>query len=662
MEIKKVKEKVIVLPNIFKFIKDQVKDNFDEHGQEILADSTGLAGILVKLFAKDAIDKYFQIKENEKLKDDGLVSLLEASFAQVTKSINYIKDGLPDSNSIDLLEHYLSTILFNYENDFLNDKIESLEKSYNIHYLHSYPPIAFARDTVEEILRELDLNIDTIDEFVKHFNKNIKETIFETFTEEEFNKLSEIIEKNQLEDSVLQLLQDMERLNRIGFASSENLNYMPTYAKWKEVNQYGVNESIDDKNYDEVKELENELSIVETLIEDYFSTYKVNDTIKKILFIIADFGKGKSTFLKQYASSLASNYLRRGDSEPFPIYFNLKHFLNRNYDPNHPLGIIGSYLSVDYGINLNSGNFKSKKFILLLDSLDESGDLDKKSIENVIRSIKKIQKLDTQLCRENRILITSRPIGDALSTHLNDHEPYIRDNIEYFISLHGFKSSQLNEWIKLSLNNSDVDISSLSGFSKEIMRKTKDDEDLYQFILDKNLLKHSELQRPIFSYMMYKLILSNIDFSEIEKIGIYLSFLNILTKDAKHTGDLNYKVHLADEFNFRNILHYIAVLWLKQRDINDSSMLRRKDICRTIKGKIPDDESKVNCESISDLKFLSHSYFGNDGDTLYFNHQSFAEMLLAEYYLKVFIKYALDSKDDDVEDVRILLSIGTPTW
>lgn len=661
MNRQRVKDKVAALPHLFKFAGNELKENFDKHGQEILGSSTGLVGVIVKLFAKDAIDKYFDANLEKKLTDNGAINLLKSSFEQVVQSINYIKDKLPSADTKDLLEHHLSVMLFSYEKNFLEQKIAQLESSYDIHYLHSYPSIAFARDIAEEILRNLELNNDTIDDFVKHFNRNIREKVLENFTEVEFKKLAEKIDTNRLEKTELEFLQDMERLGRIGFKSNENLVYMDTFGGWKKVSDYRSNENIDNLDYKEIKDKENNLKLVEDLIEEYFNKYKPEQNIKKVLFILSDFGKGKSTFLKHYASKLAEIYLRRGESEYFPIYFNLKNFNDKNYDPNHSYGILASFLAVEYGIKIDSDYFKSKKFIFLIDSLDESGELDKRSIDGVLSSIKKIQKLDEVKCRNNRIIVTSRPIDDVLQSHLAEYEPYRIEDNDYFISLYGFKSSQLNLWMKITLQSLEFDINSLNGFAKETCEKINNDEDIYEFILNKNLLKASELQRPIFSYMMHKLILSNIDFSAIEKIGIYLSFLNILTKDAKHASDINYTVNLADEFNFRNILHYISVLWLKQREVSNTSTLSRSDICRTIKGKIPDNEKRDNCSEINDLKFLSHSYFGNEGDKLYFNHQSFAEMLLAEYYLKVFIKFALDSSPNALEEARILLSIGTPT-
>lgn len=69
---------------------------------------------------------------------------------------------------------------------------------------------------------------------------------------------------------------------------------------------------------------------------------------------------------------------------------------------------------------------------------------------------------------------------------------------------------------------------------------------------------------------------------------------------------------------------------------------------------------RLKGQGLTEIQFLSHSYFGDNANVLHFQHQSFAEILLAEYYLKVFIKYALD-EDADVEEARIRLVIGEPT-
>lgn len=136
-----------------------------------------------------------------------------------------------------------------------------------------------------------------------------------------------------------------------------------------------------------------------------------------------------------------------------------------------------------------------------------------------------------------------------------------------------------------------------------------------------------------------------------------------MTKEAKHIEDKNYKVNILDELKFRNILHSIAALWSYQRLRGQQGELKKIEICQLFEGKKLDEKDLTildKYKEIKDFEFLSHSYFGEKGDTIHFQHQSFAEILLAEYYLKVFIHYAL-AKNTKVENARIKLLVGEPT-
>ena len=238
----------------------------------------------------------------------------------------------------------------------------------------------------------------------------------------------------------------------------------------------------------------------------------------------------------------------------------------------------------------------------------------------------------------------------------------------YFISIYGFKKQQFNHWLICTLKNySKLDTIQTSDFAKDIIENIKQgkDADIHQLLLKNDTLSISELRRPIFAYMIFQLIINNIDFSAVGKIGVYLSFLNLLTKDAKHIHDTSYMVNLGQEFAFRNLLHTISSLWMYQRQQGKQGALNKADICRVLDG---DDKKESDTiileryanEGVTEIQFLSHSYFGKNDNILHFQHQSFAEILLAEYYLKIFIKYALD-KDSDVEEARAKLVLGEPT-
>ena len=305
-----------------------------------------------------------------------------------------------------------------------------------------------------------------------------------------------------------------------------------------------------------------------------------------------------------------------------------------------------------------------------MDSLDESGELTQSHIDKVIDSIKRIQQLDPTKFRKNKIIITSRPVSEGLKSNLFKYKPFeIKEkgqSIPCFISIYGFKTDQFNHWLTFAIKNH-PDFINLdpSGFAEQIVEKVKEKKlpDLYSLFVENKILTASELRKPIFAYMIYQLIVNDISFSLEGKIGIYLSFINLLTQDAKYKYDPDYNVNIKEEIKLRNVLHATAALWLFEKQKGKQGTLRKADLCRKIAGEvIDDDDTKVlnSYKEIKQIQFLSHSYFGEADNVLHFQHQSFAEILLAEYYLKVLLKFALD-KNYDLKVARSKLFIGEPT-
>ena len=153
--------------------------------------------------------------------------------------------------------------------------------------------------------------------------------------------------------------------------------------------------------------------------------------------MIADFGKGKSVFFRHYASQLAKQYIETQEGL-FPVYFNLRNF--SSYSSESKLGVIADYLEVEYAIKIDSDHFKKNQYVFLIDSLDESGELNKSSINRTISSVKKIQNIDKETCRNNRLIISTRPFDEGLEVHLNSHSPQVIENeekreVSYFIEV-----------------------------------------------------------------------------------------------------------------------------------------------------------------------------------------------------------------------------------
>lgn len=649
--MKKSLEKLVnVIPDIIKNASGWFLTNLEDNGQSIIDNSSGTIGILLKLFGKPVVDKYYENRTKKKLENFGTETYLEAARYQVADSLHLIQDEIYASSE---------TIIEKY-NLIECEKI-STTTAENLLFVFQpqyHPSIEFIKENQIRLLRELGVSISSIDTFRKDFNKNISRKVEETFGKEDYAIHLNEVEEFLLSESEINLLMEEIEASKIGFDANENLLYVETYGEWKsDFSDYQTTEKSTEKN------AEKQLSLVEKLIDNYFDD---SESIEKILFLIADFGKGKSVFMRHYAAKLAKEYIKTGEGY-FPVYFNLREY--NNYKSDEKLGVIANYLNKKYGFDIDQK--KTYRFFFLIDSLDESGELTQYAIDNVIHSIKKIQNLDATKCRNNRIVIASRPIEVGLSSHIDKHNPFCIKNkegreIPHFISIYGFKKEQFNSWLNHTLKNTEREPKELdTPLIKSILDGILNNKpiDIYKELLKEKSLSESELQRPIFAYMIYQLIIKNIDFLRMGQIGIYLSFINFLSRDAKYINDKSIKIDLIKEFEFRNLLHATSALWQFERHRGKQGFLNKADICRVLDGENKgesDSEILNKYKDVSDVQFLSHSYFGENDNTLHFQHQSFAEILLSEYYLKVFIRYAFD-EDSNIYNCREKLLLGNPT-
>ncbi len=74
-----------------------LKNNFDENGKSIIDNSTGVAAIIIGLFGKPFVDKYFDKLTDEKLENYGLKTYLKAGFVQAHNSLVAIEEQLNDA-------------------------------------------------------------------------------------------------------------------------------------------------------------------------------------------------------------------------------------------------------------------------------------------------------------------------------------------------------------------------------------------------------------------------------------------------------------------------------------------------------------------------------------------------------------------------------------
>ena len=391
MSKKLIKNIVSALPNALKNAVNYVKDNFDESGQEALSNANGTVGVLIKIFAQDKVDNYFEKLTKNKLKNFASDMYVKATLIQVGKSIEILEENENNTYEASSIVSLLSDILKIDENTFTKEHLVTI---FTPRY---HPIVVFIKDKMEDILKQLNFPSEDIKKFKSHFNENIENTIIKTFGSDDYEKHKKEIEIFWRNEKESKLLYDMYQLHKIGFKEGESLKYEETYASWKPVSTV-LDKEQEKEDKVKHKKYEKSLKPIESLIEEYFADCTASDgCIKNILFSIADFGKGKSVFLKQYASKLAKNYSETREGY-VPIYFNLRNF--SLYSDDGELGVIGSYLLDEYAIRINDDEFKKNKYIFLIDSLDESGELTKAKINKVINSIKKIQNIDKEKCRD----------------------------------------------------------------------------------------------------------------------------------------------------------------------------------------------------------------------------------------------------------------------
>ena len=649
-------------PGLITSLGNYLKNLFSkEHQKELLINSTSSINFLINVFGKPVIDSYFKKHIEKKLENKGFYTYILAAFKQAQSSLQKIK-GEENEKQIDL-----SAVIDGLQVN-LGQRIDRLDNVsiQSIFQPKYHPAVYVIKLIVSGVLSDLDIAESNIKIFNHDFNMGIEKAVEDEFgTDYEEHKRR--VEKFWFQEQEAKLLLTTIGNGRIGFTEFEDLKYEDTYGTWRPYHTFD-SEVNDNTSQEQIDKYENSLYKVDDMITQYFD-YEPESHLDKILFIVADFGKGKSVFLRHYAANLAQNYIDSAEGY-IPIYFNLRNF--SAYQKHTEFGIIDDFLQSEFAINISTDYFRTKKYIFLIDSLDESCDLSKLAVDDVISSIKRIQSLDKTKIRENKLIVSSRPFGAQLNELISSNKPFLNKidgkNVGHFISVYGFKKNQFNDWIFTALSAAKDKIQNPEdGILNSILEKINRGEqfDIYSEFSRNKTLAYSELRRPIFAYMIYQLIINNINVTKTGKIGIYLSFLNLLSKDAKYVHDPSWKTSIREQFEARNILHAIAALWCYQRKDSKQAFLKKADICRYLEGKnqTESDESvlaRFTGTGVNEIQFLSHSYFGENDNILHFQHQSFAEILLAEYYIKVLLKFALD-RSLDIEQARSRLKIGLPT-
>ena len=495
----------IEIKTFFKHLVNNVKDNFDDNGDELIQ-NTGVIGSVVKLFGQQKIDDYFDKIKEKKLENFGVMTYLKAAITCAESSVkaieydaDYIHANLP--NFIDFVAE-----LEKQSDDF--DKLRLyINSTFN-------PAVQKVKEAYINYFKYLNLDIEQINTFKKSFETGIRQSIKDSFGKEYDEHLLDIKE-NWFADNEESLLAKMSSLKRVGLQDTESLNYEETFGEWR-------NSDVFLSTGMELGE-ENEQKGVISLLYEHFNSKNEGYWKDAITFIVADFGKGKSVFMKYYASILADNYLDTKEG-PIPVYFNLNNFNAKRYSPSINRGIIESYLRQDFKIDIEDEYFKGKEFIFLIDSLDESGDLN--LIHEVLDSVYKINKNAPLDSPSYKIVVSSRPIDKELPKAICDYKSKLDDENEpEFISLYGFKPKQFDSWLKSSVFSrfkpEDMNTQGSDSVTEMLFLGWKrSDFSAYKALLEHKVLSENELVKPLFAYILYQLLTNNNNIQSNGRLGV----------------------------------------------------------------------------------------------------------------------------------------------
>lgn len=471
-----------------------------------------------------------------------------------------------------------------YRKTWLKSIFSNISHHQVIGYLPNFMPVVVLKKLLEDDLKQ-NIEEEKHLKFINNFNQQLAAL--------DYN----LIPKFETDSTI-------DRLNAYLKNVQETIeNNMTPFEKLVYIEPYGVICSTDNWNTlndQTVKDHDNKnIKKADKLIEKYFEEKLYKGKYHyPILFLCADFGIGKSCFIKNHVLNLIKRFVNRADGF-IPVYFEFK-----EYDKPERL--------IDY---LEDNNLLSKnipELILFLDGLDSISPLNTDRIKNAIDSLEGIQK---NIPKGSRIIISTRPIlGES---------GFIADYIQqyqngYYLHLFGFiKPDQIDEWFsQLSGNNI---FSGLNSINFNKLKQLGVSEDLFTKPLSLTIISNLIQNSP-----------DNQNLSSINKTGLYLSYLDSLTaqiaKSAKEMGgDLKLK-----QANIRNLLQKIAAIAnLKEKKLD----VQLIETCEN------DDINSVFRSYKDNLLSAQTIFKGNETD-IEFIHPSFKEILLAEYLFSVFIKIA----------------------
>ena len=497
---------------------------------------------------------------------------------------------------------------------------ELAQKSITFHpYLPLFEPVATIADYLDDEMQQKDIMSEERKSILLQFNKDVAGL---SRTEELKDILKEF-EYNQSQYEKINYLQDLLQFRYIRMNENDPPLYKTfvlPYGLMRDYTDWGCTDTDTDTDTDTE---EDDFQCMDDLCDSYFADRVANIKTRQILFIGADFGIGKSSYLLMKAAAMANEYLKTWTSH-YPVFYNLKY-------------CDGTTERLRDEINglLPEGN---QPVCLLLDALDESGPMTDEHVKAVISVA---ESLLSELPENSRCIITSRLIlgaHGAVACHIQNILQYDVSRNKFpakYLQIQGFvKKEQLDDWL---------------AKQRECNPEAWKDSITYES-LTKVGLSEKELEKPLYLWIVGQLLCDGrIDLEKemfMGRTGLYMHFMNFVSHRCKvpdeNQCDLDEKRHKA-----RHLLRNLA---------------RLRNLLPTDKGLTNEQVQQSFGENTTELKFydelgqtkfLTLSYFGHKNSSFEFSHLSFKEYLLAEDLLANLL-YASASNTGAEEKHRLI--------
>ena len=511
-----------------------------------------------------------EIRNKVKTKDEILFSTL------ITVMFDSAKESIPKSIA--------NLSIHNIKNELDLKEIFNLFKddyAQNYYHLPDHPAVNKFREKMKAILKE-NHESKEVQKFIVSFNSKIILKTTQLSKTNELLKDWEFIKSNNI------LIEYLEYLKNL----LEDVNPVDD----RPISDYYIENDaviIEKRSWEKKASQLTEYSTIQWNIEDFFKSNKKRE------FIAAEFGTGKTNYVKKIASDFASKYLN-GETTYVPVYVPLRRNLNNIFQ--------------DYRLEDIIKLLEGERILLICDGLDEY----KGDINNLI-----YQKLPSLVPNECKTIFTTRL------------EPDFQNKIDissnYYIRLLPFKIDQIDEFFSRSKYN-------LKGVT-------------YQSIIEFGLV-HDEISKPLFCWMfavMYTSPDSNLEIKNIEDLNTKraLFFQEVIHSIivGKHKKSENGENKLSQYTKEKQILREIAHLYFLYND--------------NLTTKIIAEELNISEDEILRHPVIT-TYFNllttwDVPKKVEFFHKSFFEYLLAESFIENFITEKIERINIDIPTHETIL-------